>query len=67
MQRAPAAPDCNQRTPARDSAPPPDGPAVLDWRAWAQAYVSAQWAIVDRDNKRAATADCLDEIARIRK
>ena len=44
-----------------------DGPAVLDWRAWAQAYVSAQWAIVDRDNKRAATADCLDEIARIRK
>jgi hypothetical protein len=34
--------------------------------AWAQAYVVAQYAIVDRDNKRAATADCLDAIARIK-
>jgi len=34
--------------------------------AWAQAYVQAQWAIVDRDNKRAATADCLDQLARIK-
>lgn len=57
------APACNQREPARDSAPPPEGLAVFDWTAWAQAYVASQWAIVDRDNKRAATADCLDRIA----
>ncbi|UGL62909.1 hypothetical protein [Xanthomonas phage MYK3] len=31
--------------------------------AWAKAYVVAQYAVVDRDNKRAATADCLDQLA----
>lgn len=65
-QPSPAAPACNQREPARDSADPPDGAAATDWMAWAQAYVASQWAIVDRDNKRAATADCLDELARIK-
>lgn len=59
-------PACNQREPALDSGDPPEdgnGGPSLDWMAWAQAYVRAQWAIVDRDNKRAATADCLDDIA----
>lgn len=63
-QPSPAAPACNQREPARDSGDPPSGAAVFDWMAWAQAYTAAQWAIVDRDNKRAATADCLDDVAR---
>lgn len=63
---SPAAPNCNQREPARDSGDPPSGADVTDWMAWAQAYVVAQYAVVDRDNKRAATADCLDELARIK-
>lgn len=65
-QPSPAPPDCKQRAPARDSGDPPSGADVYDWMAWARAYVVAQWAIVDRDNKRAATADCLDETAKIR-
>lgn len=65
-QPSPVAPSCNQREPARDSGDPPSGADVTDWMAWAQAYVVAQYAVVDRDNKRAATADCLDEIARIK-
>lgn len=64
-QPSPVAPDCKQRAPARDSGDPPAGAEVYDWMAWARAYVVAQWAIVDRDNKRAATADCLDATARI--
>ncbi len=63
LQRSNQAPSCNQRAPALDSGDPPES---TDWMAWAQAYVQAQWAIVDRDNKRAATADCLDELARIK-
>lgn len=59
-------PACNQREPALDSGEPPSGAAILDWRAWAQAYVQAQYANADRDNKRAATADCLDKIAKIK-
>jgi len=69
LQRSNQAPSCNQRAPALDSGDPPaeaDGSPNRDWMAWAQAYVQAQWAIVDRDNKRAATADCLDELARIK-
>lgn len=66
QQPAPAAPACNQRESARDSGDPPAGADVYDWRAWARAYVVAQWAVVDRDNKRTATADCLDNIARIK-
>jgi len=69
LQRSNQAPSCNQRAPALDSGDPPaqaDGSPSLDWMAWAQAYVQAQWAIVDRDNKRAATADCLDQLARIK-
>lgn len=66
QQREPVAPACNQRDPARDSADPPTGPETQDWTAWARAYVASQWAIVDRDNKRRATADCLDEISRIK-
>jgi len=62
-QPSPVAPSCNQREPALDSGDPPDS---TDWMAWAQAYIVAQYAVVDRDNKRAATADCLDEIARIK-
>lgn len=56
-------PSCNQREPALDSGDPPES---TDWMEWAQAYVRAQWAVVDRDNKRAATADCLDDISRIK-
>ncbi|QFR59586.1 hypothetical protein KEM14_gp27 [Xanthomonas virus phiXaf18] len=32
----------------------------------AKAYVVAQYAVVDRDNKRAATADCLDKLEEIK-
>lgn len=63
QQRSNQAPSCNQRAPALDSGDPPES---TDWMAWAQAYVQAQWAIVDRDKKRAATADCLDELARVK-
>lgn len=56
-------PACNQREPGLDSGDPPES---TDWMAWASAYVVAQYAVADRDNKRAATADCLDEIARIK-
>lgn len=66
QQRSNLAPSCNQREPALDSGDPPTEVHATDWMAWAQAYVRAQWAVVDRDNKRAATADCLDEIARIK-
>ena len=65
-QPSPVAPACNQREPALDSGDPPSGADVTDWMAWAAAYVQAQYAVVDRDNKRTATADCLDEIARIK-
>ncbi|AVO24072.1 hypothetical protein [Xanthomonas phage XPP8] len=65
-QRAPVAPDCSQRAPALDSGDPPSGADATDWMAWARAYVIAQWAIVDRDNKRAATADCLDKLSGIK-
>ncbi len=63
LQRSSQAPSCNQRAPALDSGDPPES---TDWMAWAQWGVAAQWAIVDRDNKRAATADCLDQLARIK-
>lgn len=66
LQRSPVAPACSQRTPALDSGDPPSEADAWDPFAWAQAYVQAQWAIVDRDNKRAATADCLDKLARIK-
>lgn len=65
-QQSPVAPACNQREPGLDSGDPPAGADSTDWMAWAKAYVVAQYAVVDRDNKRAATADCLDEIARIK-
>ena len=65
-QPSPVAPACNQRTPALDSGDPPSGEDVTDWMAWAKAYVVAQYAVVDRDNKRAATADCLDKLAEIK-
>lgn len=65
-QPSPVAPACNQRTPALDSGDPPSGADVTDWMAWAKAYVVAQYAVVDRDNKRAATADCLDKLAEIK-
>lgn len=63
--RSNLAPACNQREPARDSGDPPAGADVTDWQAWAQAWVAATWAVVDLNNKRAATADCLDDVARI--
>lgn len=66
QQRSPVAPACNQREPGLDSGEPPSGADVTDWMAWAKAYVIAQYAVADRDNKRSATADCLDEIARIK-
>ena len=65
-QQSPVAPACSQRTPALDSGDPPSGADVTDWMAWAKAYVVAQYAVVDRDNKRAATADCLDRLAEIK-
>ena len=65
-QPSPVAPACNQRSIAVDSGDPPMGSDVTDWMAWAKAYVVAQYAVVDRDNKRAATADCLDKLAEIK-
>lgn len=65
-QQSPVAPACSQRTPALDSGDPPSGADVTDWMAWAKAYVVAQYAVVDRDNKRAATADCLDRLTEIK-
>lgn len=66
-QQSPVPAACNQREPALDSGDPPSGSDVTDWMAWAKAYVIAQYAIVDRDNKRAATADCLDQLSGIKK
>lgn len=66
QQPSPVAPACSQRTPALDSGDPPSGADVTDWMAWAKAYVVAQYAVVDRDNKRAATADCLDKLAELK-
>ncbi|QFR59545.1 hypothetical protein KEM14_gp29 [Xanthomonas virus phiXaf18] len=65
-QPSPVAPACSQRAPALDSGDPPSGADVTDWMAWAAWGVRSQWAIVDRDNKRAATADCLDKLAEIK-
>lgn len=65
-QQSPVAPACSQRTPALDSGDPPSGADVTDWMAWAAWGVRSQYAIVDRDNKRAATADCLDKLAEIK-
>ncbi len=39
---------------------PPEPPATDDWRQWALAYVGAVNAYTDSENKRRATADCLD-------
>lgn len=63
QQRSSQPPACEQRTAALDGGDPP---ASTDWMEWAQAWVKATYAIVDRDNKRAATADCLDAISRIK-
>ncbi len=40
---------------------PPAPPTTTDWRGWAAAYVGALGAFEDSENKRAATADCLDQ------
>lgn len=66
QQPSTLAPDCKQRAPGIDSGDPPTGADVLDWMAWARAYIVAQYAVADRDNKRAATADCLDKMQRAR-
>lgn len=61
-----------KRTPARYVPPagcseraiaqrPPAPPKIPDWRKWAAAYVGALGAYEDSENKRAATADCLDQ------
>lgn len=39
---------------------PPAPPESTDWRLWALAYVGATNAYTDSQNKRRATADCLD-------
>lgn len=49
---------CSERAIAQR---PPDPPTVADWRKWAAAYVGALGAYEDSENKRAATADCLDQ------
>jgi len=40
---------------------PPAPPTNSDWRLWALAYTGAVNAFTDSENKRRATADCLDE------
>lgn len=41
---------------------PPSPPTSDDYREWAGAYVGAVNAYTDSENKRAATADCLDKL-----
>lgn len=48
---------CSERAAAMTPPPPPDS---TDWRLWALAYVGAVNADTDSENKRRATADCLD-------
>lgn len=49
---------CSERAIAlRPPAPPND----RDWVKWSAAYVGAAGAYEDSENKRAATADCLDQ------
>ncbi|WHB31213.1 hypothetical protein [Xanthomonas phage NEB7] len=37
-----------------------------DLSDWVGAYTQAAYAIVDRDNKRAATADCIDRLGAVK-
>lgn len=48
---------CSERAIALTPPPPPNSD---DYRQWAKAYVGAVGAYEDSENKRAATADCLD-------
>lgn len=48
---------CSERAIALTPPPPPDSD---DYRLWARAYTGAVGAYEDSENKRAATADCLD-------
>lgn len=48
---------CSERAIALTPPPPPDSD---DYRRWVKAYVGAVGAYEDSENKRAATADCLD-------
>ena len=41
-----------------EPSPPPES---TDWRVWAIAYILAMAAFEDSENKRAATAECLDQ------
>lgn len=43
--------------PALTPPPPPDSD---DYRKWAKSYIGAVGAYEDSENKRGATADCLD-------
>lgn len=49
---------CSERAIAQR---PPEPPTVPEWRKWAAAYVGALGAYEDSENKRAYTADCLDQ------
>ena len=48
---------CSERSAAMTPPAPPDS---SDYRLWAGAYVGAVNAYTDSENKRRATADCLD-------
>lgn len=48
---------CSERAIALTPPPPPN---TTDYRPWARAYVGAVGAYEDSENKRGATADCLD-------
>ena len=49
---------CSERAVALKPPPPPNS---RDYRKWADAYTGAVGAYEDSENKRAATADCMDE------
>lgn len=49
---------CSERAIAQRPPAPPTG---RDWVRWAAAYVGAVGAFEDSENKRAETADCLDQ------
>lgn len=48
---------CSERAAAMTPPPPPNS---TDYRLWASAYTWAVNAFTDSENKRRATADCLD-------
>lgn len=52
---------CSERAIAQRPPAPPSGSDLEKWKKWSAAYVGAVGAYEDSENKRAHTADCLDQ------